>query len=90
MVKPRASIFEEAEELDVSAFAPKTVPDANAPPPEQVRAVAEAANFRSREPRPVKPAAPPKHSPRRYRTGSQRPDKSEGLAGDGGRFLYRR
>ena len=69
MTKPRASIFEETEDLDVSGFAPKTAPDADAPAPERVRAVAEAANFRSREPRPAKSAAMPKHSPRRYRTG---------------------
>ena len=69
MTKSRASIFEEAEDLDISAFAPKTVSDPNAPAAEKVRAVAEAANFRSREPKPAKPAAPPKHSPRRYRTG---------------------
>ena len=69
MTKSRASIYEEAEDLDVSAFAPKTMPDADAPAPEKVRAVAESVNFRSREPKPAKPASSPKHSPRRYRTG---------------------
>jgi hypothetical protein len=72
MTKPRASIFDEPEELDVSGFTTKSTPDTTAPAPEEVRAVAEAANFRSREAKVVKPAkqaAPPKRSPRRYRTG---------------------
>ena len=69
MTKPRASIFDEAEELNISTFAPKTAPDADAPAPEKVRAVSEAANFPSREPRSAKPSGSPKHSPRRYRTG---------------------
>jgi hypothetical protein len=55
MPAPRASIFDE-EEFDLSGFAPKPGPDAAAPSPEQVRAVAEAAQFRSREPAP--PAIP--------------------------------
>ena len=65
MSNPRASIFAE-DDLDVSGFAPKTGPDASAPLPEQVKAVAEAARFRSREP-PAAPAA--KRVPRRHRTG---------------------
>lgn len=72
MTKPRASIFEEPEELDVSGFTTKSTPDITAPAPEEVRAVAEAANFRSREAKvakPAKPAAPTKRPPRRYRTG---------------------
>ena len=48
MTKVRASIFEEPDELDVSGFAPKGAPDINAPAPEKVRAVAEAAHFSSR------------------------------------------
>lgn len=68
MAKPRASIFEETAEIDVTGFAPKRGPDATAPAPEQVRAVAEAANFRSREARPPK-AASSTREPRRYRTG---------------------
>lgn len=67
MANQRASIFEE-DDLDVSSFAPKVGPDASAPMQEQVRAVAEAARFHSREP--ATPAAPPvKRTPRRYRTG---------------------
>jgi len=49
MSKPRASIFEESPQLDVGSFAPKTAIDKKAPPAEQVRAVAQAAQFRSRE-----------------------------------------
>jgi hypothetical protein len=64
----RASIFAE-DDLDVSGFAPKTGADQSAPPAIEVKAVAEAARFRSREP--GKPVAkePPKREPRRYRTG---------------------
>jgi hypothetical protein len=69
MTKPRASIFEEPAELDISGFAPKTAPDMNAPAPEKVRAVAEAAYFSSREPKPQKQVAPAKREPRRHRTG---------------------
>src|SRR5271157_2229844 len=67
MSNPRASIFAD-DDLDVSGFAPKAGPDKSAPMPEQVKAVAEAVRFRSRE-----SAAPPpsaaKRVPRRYRTG---------------------
>jgi hypothetical protein len=71
----RASIFD-ADELDVSGFAPKTTPDSGAPSQEQVRAVSEAANFRSREPAKAQPLpqldqqpVSPKRLPRRHRTG---------------------
>jgi hypothetical protein len=64
----RASIFEETGDLDVSGFAPKSTSDAKAPAPEKVRAVAEAANFSSRESKPAK-STTPKRAPRRYRTG---------------------
>jgi hypothetical protein len=67
MSTPRASIFGD-DDLDLSGFAPKPGPDSAAPPPAQVRAVAEAANFRSRDP--VLPPVPvPKRAPRRHRTG---------------------
>ena len=72
MSKTRANIFadDDTEGLDVTGFAPKTRTDDKAPPAEQVRAVAQAANFKSREPAAVKaePKAT-KRSPRRYRTG---------------------
>jgi hypothetical protein len=67
MASPRASIFAD-DDLDVSGFAPKPGPDRSAPPAEQVRAVAEAASFRSREPA-LPPPVAPKRTPRRYRTG---------------------
>ena len=68
----RANIFE--DELDVSGFAPKTTPDSGAPSQEQVRAVSEASNFRSREPAKTQPLRQPpqqlvKRSPRTHRTG---------------------
>ena len=68
MANPRASIFE-TDDLDVSGFAPRTGPDASAPLAEQVRAVAEAANFRSRESAAPAPAEAPKRVQRRHRTG---------------------
>lgn len=80
----RAKLFED-DDLDLSAFTPKEGPRPDAPDPEKVREVAEAANFHSREPkeakpkaaRPaaaVRPAAPaepeaPKRKPRYHRTG---------------------
>ncbi|MGE0372930.1 MAG: stability/partitioning determinant [Gammaproteobacteria bacterium] len=69
MSAERASIFTE-EEPDLGAvFKPKP---ARAPADpvvkDQVRAVSEAANFRSREPKPAAAAAP-KREQRRYRTG---------------------
>jgi hypothetical protein len=72
MSKTRASIFggDDTEVLDVTSFAPKAGTDDKAPPAEQVRAITQAANFKSREPSTVK-AEPKstKRSPRRYRTG---------------------
>ncbi|RAI54662.1 stability/partitioning determinant [Roseicella frigidaeris] len=71
MSDKRAGLFE--EELDISGFAPK--PPAR---PEQVKAVAEEAGFRSRGPSPARvPASPPtppeapagRREQRRYRTG---------------------
>jgi hypothetical protein len=67
MSNPRASIFAD-DDLDVSDFAPKVGPDKSAPMAEQVKVVAEAARFHSREP--ASPPAPVvKRPPRRYRTG---------------------
>ena len=64
--KSRAGIFDSE---DLSDFAP-TPPVADAKP-EVVRAVAEAASFRSREPQKarVSPVQVPKREPRRFRTG---------------------
>ena len=71
MSKPRASIFEDGDvkELDVGSFAPKKAIDANAPQAEQVRAVAQAAKFHSREATALKPETPSKRVGRQYRTG---------------------
>jgi hypothetical protein len=72
MSKTRANIFgeDDTDVLDVTGFAPKTGTDDNAPPAEQVRAVAQAANFKSREPTAAKvEPKTTKRSPRRYRTG---------------------
>ncbi len=85
MANTRASVFDESPDLDLSAFAPKTKTDTKAPSAAAIKAVAETANFRSRDARavPVAPAAKatpaavvtapastsPKREPRRYRTG---------------------
>jgi hypothetical protein len=71
MSKERSSIFEDADDLDVSGFAPKAAPAPDAMPPDRVRAVAEASRFPSREAKASQPAepAPTKHLPRRHRTG---------------------
>jgi hypothetical protein len=63
----RASIFGADEDFDVSGFAPKPA-EKPAAKPEQVRAVSEAASFRSRELKAL-PAAAFKREQRRYRTG---------------------
>ena len=79
----RASILDgldDEADLDLSRFQPKAGPDKDALPAEQVRAIAEASNFPSREPKPRRaavepaPAAPPaaapvRRPPRRHRTG---------------------
>ncbi len=71
MAKERASFFDDAPEIDLSAFATKTQEEGRvpAPAPEKVKAVAKAANFPSREsaPAPAKPAKT--RAPRVYRTG---------------------
>src|SRR5579859_4493768 len=70
MIKTRASIFENVPDVDVSAFSPKPRTDRHAPSAEQVKAVAEAANFQSRQAAAPVSAKPPKrHEGRVYRTG---------------------
>ena len=66
----RASIFGTDNEFDVSGFVPKTA-EMPAAKREQVRAVSEAASFRSREPNAALTVstAKPKREQRRYRTG---------------------
>jgi len=71
MVKSRASIFgdEEAVALDIAGFAPKPAVDDRAPAAEKVRAVSQAANFKSREQVAAKAETSAKRPIRRYRTG---------------------
>lgn len=61
----RPDLFEEEDDLDLSAFAPRPVAATNAPPADEVRLINEAARFPSRQPA----AAPEKRTPRRWRTG---------------------
>jgi len=66
---PQRASFLDDDALDVSDFAPKTVPR-EAARPEQIRAVSEAAQFQSRDPKSLPVAAAPvRREPRRYRTG---------------------
>jgi hypothetical protein len=65
MAEERANIFED-DEVDVSDFRPK--PPTNVVDVEQVRAVSEAANFRSRDPKPAV-VEPLRREQRRHRTG---------------------
>ena len=69
MTSKRASVFENDLEVDLSDFSPKKRPDTKAPTQEQVRAVAEAANFPSRQPRDVSAKPTAKRAARVYRTG---------------------
>lgn len=74
----RAKLFDDGD-LDLSEFKPKEGARPPGPDPEKVRAVSEAAQFSSREPKAAKPklapsapaakAAVPKREPRRHRTG---------------------
>lgn len=69
MPTTRAGVFDTEDDLDVSGFAPKPV-NRPAAKPEQVRAVSEAAQFQSREPRRGPPlASTDKRERRRHRTG---------------------
>ena len=62
MTKTPSSIFEDANDLDISGFAPKGVQRLNEISPDLVRRASEAARFPSRE-------AIPRRPPRIYRTG---------------------
>jgi hypothetical protein len=68
MMNKRASIFDDAAELDVGAFKPET---ALAPKPdyEKLKAISEASNFPSRQAKPLQASAPTRREPRRHRTG---------------------
>ena len=65
----RASIFDNELKVDLSDFAPKKRADNKAPTQEQVRAVAEAANFPSRQARDTSAKPTTKRAARVYRTG---------------------
>jgi hypothetical protein len=70
MAAERASILSDDKELDISGFKPKPpgkLVDASVPV-EQVRAVSEAAQFRSRDPKPLA-EKPARRAQRRHRTG---------------------
>src|SRR5215469_1079060 len=67
MAEGRASIFGD-DDVDISAFKPKPAAP-SAVSPEQVREVAEATHFRSRDPRPTSNPQMPRREPRRHRTG---------------------
>jgi hypothetical protein len=69
MSKQRASFFQDAGEIDLSAFSPKGREEGRAPAAEQVKAVARAANFPSRESSPAPAKAPKTRAARVYRTG---------------------
>lgn len=71
MTPGRASVFGEEIDLDVSGFAPTSPAPKPAVAPEQVRAVAEGASFRSREPAmpSVVATSAARRETRRYRTG---------------------
>lgn len=62
----RASVFDTISDFNVEGFAAKA-PHTAAPPPDAVRATAEASSFRSRDP--VARRSPAKREPRRHRTG---------------------
>lgn len=71
MTKTRASIFDRDEAVDLSGFQPKAGLTPDALPAEEVRAIAEASNFPSREAKkhPPTASAPSRREPRRHRTG---------------------
>lgn len=68
MAKQRVNFFESSD-IDIAAFVPKTREETKAPAAEDVKALAKAANFPSREPKPVIAKVPEKRAPRIHRTG---------------------
>jgi hypothetical protein len=67
----RAGIFDSSAEaeFDVSEFAAKKIKSSSPAPADAVRAIAEEANFVSREPAKPRKSSSPKKEPRRHRTG---------------------
>ena len=70
MSTTRASIFDSDDELDLSGFVPKAAPEPKASI-EQVKAIAEASRFPSRQASVAASVAPVpvKRQPRRHKTG---------------------
>ena len=69
MPKQRMNFFESSD-IDISAFTPKTREDTKAPAAAEVKELAKAANFPSREPpKPGFAKVPEKRAPRIHRTG---------------------
>ncbi len=64
----RASIFDDAAELDVGAFKPETAAPLE-PDRETLKAISEASNFPSRQAKSLQASAPTRREPRRHRTG---------------------
>ena len=64
----RASIFDDAAELDVGAFQPEAAPVPE-PDRQKLKAISEASNFPSRQAKPLQASAPVRREPRRHRTG---------------------
>lgn len=64
----RPNLFEEADDLDLTAFAPRSSARPDMPPVDQVRVVTEAARFPSRQAATAE-QLPEKRKPRRWRTG---------------------
>ena len=66
----RASIFDDAAELDVDvgAFKPEIAAPLE-PDRETLKAISEASNFPSRQAKPVQASTSTKREPRRHRTG---------------------
>jgi hypothetical protein len=68
MMTDRVGLFDESD-FDIEGFAPKKAEQKSQVTPDAVRAVSEAADFRSREPAPSKKQKPSAREPRRHRTG---------------------
>ena len=68
MMNKRASIFDDAAELDVGAFQPEEAPVPE-PDRQKLKAISEASNFPSRQAKPSQTPAPVRREPRRHRTG---------------------
>jgi hypothetical protein len=68
MAKQRINFFD-TPDIDIAAFKPKTREEVRAPTAEDVNTIAKAANFPSREAKPVVAKTLEKRAPRVHRTG---------------------